>query len=261
MGTPREDLGNKLRQARLAAGYGSHGALAKKLNVSRSVITKAESATHPVPSDALLTAWAGVTDVPAEPLLDLAQRVKSGNPEWFMPFRIAEAEADILRYWQPNLVPGVLQTEGYARAVLGVESYTVERLNELVAARMERQTVIGRAHVTAIIDQHVTQRPIGSPAIMAEQCAYLAAMAERADIALHVIPEGTNMGLWGAFDLATRGSLITVCLGAIEDIPSTAGGLVSKTTLAFEELLGAALPRGASLNLIVEAVERWKQQI
>jgi transcriptional regulator with XRE-family HTH domain len=69
MATPREQLADLLRQARLDAGYGSHGALARKLNVSRPVITKAENATHPVPSDALLAAWAGVTGGPLEPLI------------------------------------------------------------------------------------------------------------------------------------------------------------------------------------------------
>jgi helix-turn-helix protein len=50
-----------LRQARLDAGFGSHGALARKLNVSRPVVTRAENPAHPVPSDAVLAAWAGAT--------------------------------------------------------------------------------------------------------------------------------------------------------------------------------------------------------
>jgi DNA-binding MurR/RpiR family transcriptional regulator len=49
--TPREQLADILRQSRLDAGYESHGALAKRLNVSRPVVTRAENAAHPVPSD------------------------------------------------------------------------------------------------------------------------------------------------------------------------------------------------------------------
>jgi hypothetical protein len=116
--TPREQLADVLRQSRLDAGYESHGALAKRLNVSRPVITRAENAAHPVPSDAVLAAW-----------------------------------------------------------VLAVEPYTAERLDELVAARLERQAVIGRAYLTAVIDQHVLHRLIGSAPVMAEQCAHLASMA------------------------------------------------------------------------------------
>jgi transcriptional regulator with XRE-family HTH domain len=260
--TPREQLASILRQSRLDAGYESHGTLAKKLNVSRPVVTRAENAAHPVPSDAVLAAWAGVTGVALDTLTGLAQRAKSGTPDWFMPYRQAEAEASILRCWSPLLVPGVLQTESYMRAVLSVEPYPAERLDELVAARRERQAVIGRAYLTAVIDQHVLHRLIGSAAVMAEQCAHLANLAERPDIALHVIPEGTNMGLWGAFDIAARDSTVTVRLETVEDMTSTAPGLIGKVTVAFERILGAALPRIQSHELILKvAEERWKTQI
>jgi transcriptional regulator with XRE-family HTH domain len=257
MTTPRERLATVLRQSRIDAGYGSHGALARKLNVSRPVITRAENSAHPVPSDAVLAAWAGATGAGLDVLIDLVQRARSGTPDWFMPYRQAEAEASILRCWSPVQVPG-LQTEPYAQATLAVEPYTAEQLAELVTARMERQAVIGRAYVTAIIDQHVLERPVGSPAIMAKQCTLLASMAERPDIALHVIPEGTNMGLWGGFDLATRDNMTTVCLTAIEDMTSTSGDLVAKTMQAFERMLGAALPRAESLDRIRVAEETWK---
>jgi len=157
-----------------------------------------------VPSDAVLAAWAGVTGVALDTLTDLARRAKSGTPDWFMSYRQAEAQASILRCWSPLLVPGLLQTESYMRVVLSVEDYSAEELDDLVSARLERQSVIGRAFLTAIIDQHVLQRLIGSPAVMAEQTAHLADLAERPRIALHVIPEGTNVGLWGALYLATR---------------------------------------------------------
>jgi transcriptional regulator with XRE-family HTH domain len=261
MATAREQLAEMLRLARMDAGYGSHGALARKLNVSRPVITKAENAAHPVPSDAILAAWAGVTGAPLDTLIELAHRAKSGTPDWFMPYRLAESEADTLRCWSPVQVPGLLQAEPYARATLAVELYTAERLAELVTARMERQAVIGRAYLTAIIDQHVLQRPVGTPAIMSEQCAHLAIMAERPDVAVHVIPEGANLGLWGGFDLATRDNVTTVCLTTIVDMTSTAGDLVTQTTRAFERMLGAALPRAESLDRIRVAEETWKAQI
>jgi len=159
------------------------------------------------------------------------------------------------------VIPGSLQVESYARAVLSVESYAPARLAELVTARLERQSVIGRAYLTAIIDQHVLNRLIGSPAIMAEQCAHLAAAAERPDVAVHMIPEGTNVGLWGAFDLATRDGTATVCLTALEDVTSAAPGLIAKALRAYEQILGAAMPRAESLDHIRTAEERWKAQI
>jgi transcriptional regulator with XRE-family HTH domain len=259
--TPREQLADILRQSRLDAGYESHGALAKRLNVSRPVVTRAENAAHPVPSDAVLAAWAGATGAALDTLTGLAQRAKSGTPDWFMSYRQAESAADILRCWAPAVVPGLLQVESYARAVLSVESYAPALLAELVTARLERQSVIGRAYLTAIIDHHVLDRLIGSPVVMAEQCAHLEAVAERTDVAVHMVPEGTNVGLWGAFDLATRDSATTVCLTALEDVTSTAPGLVGKALRAYEQILGAALPRAESLDLIRTAEERWKAQI
>ena len=261
MATARERLADMLRRFRLEAGYGSHDALARKLNVSRPVVTKAENPAHPVPSDAILVAWAGITGAPLDPLIELAQRAKSGTPDWFMPYRQAESEATILRCWSPLLVPGVLQCESYMRAVLSVEPYTDERLGELVSARLERQSVIGRMYLTAVVDQHVLHRPLGSPAVMAEQCGHLATLAERPNISLHITPEGANVGLWGAFDIAARDSAVTVRLETVEDMTSTAPGLVGKVTVAFERILGAALPRAESLAVVRAAEEQWKTRI
>jgi hypothetical protein len=200
--------------------------------------------------------------VALDTLTNLAHRAKSGTPDWFMPYRQAEAEASILRCWSPLLVPGVLQTESYMRAVLSVEPYTPEQLDDLVSARLERQAVIGRAYLAAIIDQHVLRRLIGSAPVMAEQCVHLATLAERPDIALHVLPEGTNMGMWGAFDIAARDSTVTVRLETVEDMTSTAPGLIGKVTVAFERMLGAALPRIESHELILKvAEEQWKARI
>ena len=152
MPTPREQLAGILKESRLDAGFESHDALAKRLSVSRPVVSKAENPAQPVPSDALLAAWAGATGAPLDRLTELAQRAKSGTPEWFMPYRQAESQADILRCWSPVLVPGLVQTELYARAVLSAEQpRSAVRLAELVAARLERQQVLDRAHFTAVI--------------------------------------------------------------------------------------------------------------
>jgi Domain of unknown function (DUF5753) len=116
--------------------------------------------------------------------------------------------------------------------------------------------VIGRAHVTIIISYHVLYRMVGSPAVMAEQCGHLAGVAEQ--VAVHVLPDGLNMGIYGAFDIATGGGTVTVRLETIEDVPSTASELVTKTAVAFERMLGAALPRTESTGLIRMAEKSWK---
>jgi len=252
--TPREQLASLLKRSRTEAGFDSHGALAKHLNVSRPVVSKAENPTQPVPSDALLAAWAGVTGTPLAPLTDLAQRAKSGTPEWFMPYLTAEATATTLRFWGPLVVPGLLQTEGYAHAY--------EQSDEVVAARLERKRVLGRARVTAVIDHTVLLRSIGSPHVMAEQCEHLATLVESQTVRLHVAPEGANVGLAGAFGIAGKDGMATVSLTtAIRDVTSTAADVVDDTLNLFEVILGASLPEVASLEFLRTQEEIWKTQV
>jgi transcriptional regulator with XRE-family HTH domain len=259
--TPREQLAETLKQARLDAGFESHGALAKRLSVSRPVVSRAENPAHPAPTEAVLAAWAGATGVGLDTLTDLAVRAKSGTPDWFVPYVVAERNATTIRCWSPLLCPGLFQCEAYARAVLSVEPYAAERLDELVAARLERQQVIERASITAIIDAHAVQRCIGLPAIMAEQCAHLAELASKPNIALHVVPEGMNLGLWGAFDIAASDGTYTVRLETMRDVTSTAPDMVSEAMQAYERILGAATNRADSLNFVRGMEDQWKQQI
>lgn len=93
---------------------------------------------------------------------------------------------------------------------------------------------------------------------MAEQCAYLVRMAERVNISVHVVPEGANVGLWGAFNIATRDGMSTVNLTAVRDVSSTAADLADEALQAYDRLLGAALPRDESLDFVRAMEEQWK---
>jgi transcriptional regulator with XRE-family HTH domain len=260
--TPREQLADVLQRARIDAGFESHAALAKRLNVSRPVVSKAENPAQPVPSDAILAAWAGATGVPLDTLTDLAQRAKSGTPEWFMPYRQAEAEAHTLRCWAPTVIPGLLQCESYASTLFDCDGHSPSKIKELVTARISRQKVIGRAHITVVIDWHVLYRLVGSPAIMAEQCAYVASMAEQRNISLHVLPEGINVGVGGALDIATQDHTTTVCLTTgLDDVTSTASDVVARSMQSFERILGAAMPGSESIALTRTVEGQWKAQI
>jgi transcriptional regulator with XRE-family HTH domain len=260
--TPRAELAELLRQARLAAGYSSQAKLAKALHVSRPLISRAENAGEALPSADLLAGYADATGVDAGKIAELTERAKSGTPEFFMPYKQAEAVASILWCWSPTLVPGLLQCGPYARALFDIEGHSLNRIEELVTARMERQAVIGRAHLTAVIDQHVLNRLIGSPAVMAEQCGYLASMAEQRKIALHVMPENVNIGAGGALDIATGSTATTVCLTTgLDDVTSTASDVVVKAMQTFERILGAAMPCAESLTLVRAMEDQWKTRI
>ncbi|MBO0820065.1 MAG: hypothetical protein J2P26_04365 [Nocardiopsaceae bacterium] len=92
------------------------------------------------------------------------------------------------------------------------------------------------------------------------QCLH-AALAERPNISLHVVPEGVNCGTYGAFGIVSRGSLITVNFVAMRDIPTTAPDVVDDAVDAFEGILAAALNRDGSLDFVRTWEETWKESI
>lgn len=260
--TPREELAQKLRESRLASGHKSQESLARALNVTRTVVTKAESPNQAVPSDEVLAAWAGATGADQDELNGIVKRCRAGMPEWFVPYLKAEALATAHRFWGPLAVPGLLQTEGYARAMLATFGHTGERLNELLGARLERQTVTKDARTTAVIDHTVLQRCLGSAEIMAEQCGHLMTIAETRPVRVHIVPEGSNVGLGGAFGIASRDGMSTVSLTTTtRDVTSTASDLIDEITNAFEIVLGAAMPVAESLDFLRRMEGEWKERI
>jgi hypothetical protein len=178
-----------------------------------------------------------------------------------MSYLQAESEATTLRFWGPLVQPGMLQTERYARALVSVESYPPEKLDEVVATRMERQRAIGRVHITAVIDSRVFRECMGSPEIMVEQCEHLLDLAKDPTVRIHVVPEGSGVGLYGPFVIAAGRDVTTVNLGSIRDIASTEPDLVDEVMRAFDDILAAALPRGASLDFIAAMAETWKERV
>lgn len=262
MPTHRENLATALKTARLSAGFRSQAALAEELHVDRSNIGKAESPGQPTPSPELTAAIAKATGADPDELAELLKRSKSGTPDWFGPYLEVEQSASMLRMWAPVWVPGPMQTESYARTLLSASPHTPERLNELVDARMARQGILNRAHVVAVIRACVLQECLGSPGVMAEQCARLASLAARPNVALYVVPEGTNTGAGAGLSIASRGATATVILStALDDIPTTSPDQIDRSVQTFERLLATALSAAPSLDFLLTWEETWKERI
>lgn len=262
MSTPREDLAEALRKARLDAGYRSQADLATAMHLTRSVITKGESASQPVPSPGTLISWAEVTGATLADIQELAARCLTSTPQWFVAYLSAESGATVIRVWSPLLVPGILQTEAYAHEVLSVQSYPAERLAELVRERMRRQGVLDRAQLVVVLDVSVLARMMGSAEVMAEQLGRLVDLAQRPNITVHIVPENTNHGAWGELNIASRGSSATVNYStAIDDIPSTAPEQIDKSMTAFERIMGHAASAADSLDSLRHWRDTWEQQI
>lgn len=260
--TPREELASALRKARLAAGFNSHGALAAEMHLNRTVVTKAESGHWSVPTPETLEAWALATGADLAEFTELAARCRSSTPDWFVPYLGAESRASLLRIWSPDIVPGLFQTERYAREILSVYPHSPERLTELVKERMRRQGILERAHLVVALDVAVLGRRFGSAEIMAEQLAHLVEVAQRPNVALHVVPEHSNTGAWAELNVASHGATATVNLTtATDDVTSTAIDQVDKAMQAFERVMGHARTLAESLESLKSWQDTWRQQI
>jgi transcriptional regulator with XRE-family HTH domain len=120
----------------------------------------------------------------------------AGAPEHFRPWLLEEQEATSLRGYEPTLIPGLFETEAYARAVLRSEpGITSRELDERVAARMERKAIITREKpplIISIIDEGALRRPVGGAEVMREQLQHLLDLARYPNVTLQVLPYTAN---------------------------------------------------------------------
>lgn len=108
-----------------------------------------------------------------------------------------EVEASLIRTYEAQVIPGLLQTAEYARAVFtGTNAFAEEEIQRHVEARMERQSILARLYppeYAAIIDEAALRRPAGGSTAMQEQLLHLAHMATRPNISIHVLPFSAGM--------------------------------------------------------------------
>ncbi|MCX5068664.1 helix-turn-helix transcriptional regulator [Micromonospora lupini] len=254
----------QLRRSRLAAGL-SQEEYGKKAHYSPSMVSSVELG-HTVPNEAYLKRADEVLDTGGllTSLRDLGRRDR--EPVWFRPWLEVERVATQLRCFGATMIPGLLQTADYARAVFQLDlGLTAERVEELVAARLERQAILDREHppqLTAVIDEAALQRfAEGCAGVLADQLRHLVACARRPHIRVHVLPQqvGLHAGLFGPFILGrtTDGSWLGFLDNqtggtAVDDIFEVA------TLLGrWESLRSDALPRQQSIDLLEEIVKPW----
>jgi len=105
---------------------------------------------------------------------------------------IMEDEAKSVRTYQPNLVPGLLQTQRYATELIETQSdLPLEQVHQQASLRAKRQQVLTRPsapHLSVIIDEAVLWRPVGGRAVMREQYAFLAEVAGASGMTIKVLP-------------------------------------------------------------------------
>jgi transcriptional regulator with XRE-family HTH domain len=198
-------LGSQLRRLREGRGISAQEA-ARAIRGSESKISRIElgrNAVREIDVADLLTLY-GVTDLEErEQLLSLASQANRPGwwyryndilPAWFQAYIGLEEAAASIRVYEPQFIPGLLQTEDYASAVLALGDIPAEETERHVILRKERQRrfAAGELRLWVILDEEALRRPIAGPAVMREQLSSLLRASESRNLTLQVTRRGTG---------------------------------------------------------------------
>jgi len=278
----RRLLAAELRRLR---GVQTGGAVARALSWSPAKISRYELGQTNFPLDEVekLLDFYGVAEPRRGQLLTLA--TEAGQRGWweeysdvlapeFMEFIGIEAEADWMAHWQVGVIPGLLQTEEYARqlnsgyhSVIPTPPGVLERL---VRVRMIRQELLRREpplRLSVVMDESVLLRRIGDESLMYTQLQRLDRVAELPNVDLRILPLMRETSLVAeSFAILAFGSRLTNMAGKLADVVSTEG-VTSELyvegesdtylyRLVFQGLVNASLSRADSQHLIRQTAER-----
>ncbi|MFE9306806.1 helix-turn-helix domain-containing protein [Streptomyces sp. NPDC088353] len=212
-------LGRRLLDLRESAGLKREEA-ARILHVAPATVRRMEMAevTLKIPYLQLLLKAYGVSDEEAEAFMRLAedanqpgwwQRFHDILPGWFSMYVSLEGAAALIRSYEPHFVPGLLQTEDYARGVLksgAVGQTSPEDIERHVALRMQRQDLLTRPdapRLWVVMDETALRRQVGDSEVMRAQIDRLLEAAKLPNVTLQVAPfsAGPHAGTYGPFVL------------------------------------------------------------
>jgi transcriptional regulator with XRE-family HTH domain len=212
-------LGGHLRRLREASGITRDAAgdtiRASSSKISRLELGRVSSKERDVAD--LITLY-GVTDPEErEILLTLARQANAPGwwreygdvlPNWFETYLGLEQAASVIRTYEPQLVPGLLQTKDYARAIMLLRHLHVSNgeIERRVTLRMTRQALLsqpGAPDLWVALDEAALRRPLGDQKLQQAQLLQLIEMAERPNITLQIVPfdAGAHGAVGGPFTI------------------------------------------------------------
>jgi transcriptional regulator with XRE-family HTH domain len=267
--TPRSRaLGFGLRKARQARGLGLRE-LARGADVRPGDLSNWELGLRvpKVEEVALLLGRMQVSVEERTRLLELAENAR--EPNWLEskvgPEVAAYAEyertATALFTWQPILVPGLLQTEDYIRAIATIPQRTraeVQHLTEVKLSRQERLRGRDPLAYAALLDESTLRHGFGGPAVMAEQLHRLLTAMNRPNVSLRIVPatDHGHPGVWGSFSILEFPALPPIVF--IEQYQGSAylydDDQVSAYRAAAESMTSLALSEPDSAQLLREVL-------
>jgi transcriptional regulator with XRE-family HTH domain len=185
----------------------------------------------------------------------------------YLEFIGYEADATSIRHFQPLVVPGLLQTEAYARAINAGTSLSLEPRDgdeERIEVRLERQRDIferpNPAEYIAVIDEAVLHRPVGGAETMRAQLAHLVEMARRPRVSVYVVPyaAGAHPGLIGAFSIMEFADPVDDDVLHLDSAPNEAilrdqPEAVERYRRVFERLIALSL-RGDAVEALIRSL-------
>ncbi|MFI0780326.1 helix-turn-helix domain-containing protein [Streptomyces sp. NPDC021212] len=256
-------FGSRVRRLRLAAGL-TQVELGKKTHVVSTRITQIERASGAKPTKSLARALDSVLGAD-ELLVDLWPYVyREAFPDWSQAFMERSARAVAIRQYASHVVPGLLQTADYARAVLsvGLSLTGEEQLEDRVTARLRRQerlTSPDRPELWVILDEAVLRRPVGGRTVMREQLIRLMEAAAEPHITVQVLPfeQGEHDVMGGSLTVLTSPDDSEVAYtegahyGQLIEEPDD----VKRFALSYDRLRAASLPPLMSLDMIRSVME------
>ena len=270
--SPLKVFGKMLKFYRNRSGLTSDqlGAL---VNLSGSAIRKIESGRQ-APIEPLVDALEAIPGLRCDGALrelfdQMAEYLTNGVfPGWFQGWPRKESAAVRLRSFELSAIPGLLQTENYARAITSTRvAITIDKLDEEVAARLARQAIADQESPPQLwfaLDEGVMLRPVGSREVMREALTHLLEMARRPNIVVQVVPleAGAHEGLRGAGfviaefadapDVAYQDTAVSGQIIEDEDA-------VKELAHLWDAIQRVTLPETLSLRVIEEAIGRWTE--
>jgi transcriptional regulator with XRE-family HTH domain len=271
----RRRLGTELRRLRDSSGYKLEE-VAAELGVAPSTLSRIETGKAPTKSAYLnqMLKMYGVDDTGQRQILvDMAREghrkgwwaaYEDVLPSGFDIYVGLEAETAAIRSYEISVVPGLLQTADYARAVIRemFPRHTAQQIDRLVDLRMARQQRLDDEpplELWAILDEAPIRRTVGGAAIMRRQLSHLLAAAERSSVTMQVLPFscGAHAAHGGPFTILEFPDRSDSEVAYVE---SVAGYIylekdkdVRARSEAFDRLRAAALSPSASVELMEQA--------
>ncbi|ARF73064.1 hypothetical protein B7C62_12900 [Kitasatospora albolonga] len=270
----RRRLGSGLRRLREDAKL-TLEEVESRTGLSASKVSRLESATRgarPVDVEVLMNAYGLVDSEVRAFLLTLAR--DGGKRGWWQSYDLVPVYADLIglesdassvNSYEPLLIPGLLQTAAYARAVIGAISMTAppEEIAPLVEVRMARQSVLTRPkplRLRAIIHEAALTARAPGHGVMRDQLQRLLDVAEYPHVTIQVLPADAELhpGTAGGFTILSFGQPgldVTLLEHLDSSLYIEEPADVARYSEAYERLTATALPFEKSLSLIASKKE------